>query len=122
MLQGFKYIYSLSNLEIRRDVTQGRLLILSKLPLNVCVVYGIVAKRVLRGYSPAIRNLPHVTSHLISKPWNKPAGTRGNLHFKIAPGSQGFGMNQEQFSKYSSLLPEHMKVRTQRDRRSWTAM
>ena len=43
-------------------------------------------------------------------------GTRGNLHFKIAPGSQGFGMNQGQFSKYSSMLPKHNKVWTQRDR------
>ncbi len=45
------------------------------------------------------------------------------LHFKIAPGSWGFGMNQgqfqmnqRQFSKYSSMLPEYNKVRTQRDR------
>ena len=47
----------------------------------------------------------------------------GNLHFEIAPGSWGFGIsqgqfqiNQGQFSKYSSMLPEHNKVRTQRNR------
>ena len=42
---------------------------------------------------------------------------------KIAPGSWGFGRNQgqfemkkEQFSKFNSMLPEHNKVRAQRDR------
>ncbi len=52
-----------------------------------------------------------------------PAGTRSNLHFKIALGSLGFGMNQGQFqmnqgqfSQYSSMLPECNKVRTQTDR------
>ncbi len=56
-----------------------------------------------------------------NKPWNKPEETRWKLHFKIAPGSQGFGMNQGQFqmnqgqfSKCSSLLPEHKQVRAQR--------
>ena len=28
------------------------------------------------------------------KPWNKLAGTRGNLFLKVAPGSQGFNRNQ----------------------------
>ena len=60
---------------------------------------------------------------ITTKPWNKPAGTRGNLHFKIAPGSQGFvmnqgkfQMNQGQFSKYSLILPEHNKVLSTRKR------
>ncbi len=50
-------------------------------------------------------------------------GTRGNSYLKIAPDLHGFGMNQGQFqmsqgqfSKFSSMLPEHNKVRTQRDR------
>ncbi len=55
---------------------------------------------------------------------NKPAGTRGDLHFKIAPGSRWFGtnqgqfqMNRGQFSKYISMLQKHInKVWTQRDR------
>ncbi len=42
------------------------------------------------------------------------------LHFKIAPGSQGFVMNQGQFQmnqgQYSLMLPEHKKVRPQRGR------
>ncbi len=50
------------------------------------------------------------------KPWNKPAGTRGNLHFKIAPGSWGFGMNQGQVSKYRSMFPKQNKLQIQRDR------
>ena len=47
---------------------------------------------------------------------NKPVGTRGNLHFKTVPGSQGFGMNtgqfqmnQGQFSKYSSKVTRMWK-------------
>ena len=36
--------YSLSNFEIGRDVTHGKLRILGELPLNVRVVYGIAAK------------------------------------------------------------------------------
>ncbi len=34
-----------------------------------------------------------------TKPWNNPAGTRDNLHFKIAPSSHVFGMNQGHFFK-----------------------
>ncbi len=55
--------YSLSNVEIRHDVTIKRY----QLPLNVCVVYGIAAKRMLYGHSSEICNLLRVTSRLISK-------------------------------------------------------
>ncbi len=37
-------IFSLSNFEIRRDVTRFRLSILGELPLNECIVYGIAAQ------------------------------------------------------------------------------
>ncbi len=53
-----------------------------------------------------------ITVH--AKAWNKAAGTRGNLHFKFAPGSQEFGMNQGPLAIYSSMVPDHKKVRTQR--------
>ena len=37
-------VYSLSNFDIRRDVTRGKLHIPSELPLNTYVEYGIAAK------------------------------------------------------------------------------
>ena len=60
-------LYSLSNFEIRCDVTSRRLRISGKLPLNARVVYNELRQNTLYGYSSEIRNLPHVTSCLISK-------------------------------------------------------
>ena len=59
-----------------------------------------------------------ITYSVTVKAWNTPVGTRGNLPFKFAPGSQEFGMNQGQFQinqgQYQ-MIPDHKKVRTQRD-------
>ncbi len=60
-------IYTLSNFKIRHVVTCRRLLILGELPLNLCVVYAIVAKHAcfMVIHSEA-QNLLEVTSHIIS--------------------------------------------------------
>ncbi len=63
----FWHLPTLSNVEIRCDVTCGRLRISGELPLNARVVWNRGKTHTLYGYVSEMRNLPRVTSCLISK-------------------------------------------------------